>query len=208
MPWRYYDLSSVAANVLGVALFNISTYDQLDGVTRRCFFTYAAVLVVHALVLRQIAKSSAYERWRHPLTAFSRLAALAAMRRGLEGWTRPSQNCKADLFRYMFFRHGILAQIFLTFYFPLPGLYHQAVHVTTTAWFIKDNSSRVCSILLDGPSDPCDYRSWISSSFWLWTSRAGQSLAGVMYAHIDETRLESLDASGKCHVAMVWLQVR
>lgn len=208
MPWRSYDLSSVVANLIVTLWFNLSKYYDLNVHARHSFLTYTALLVLHALLLHQISKSTSYEKWRHPLTAITRLATIAVIRNGLEGWTMPSQNCTADLFRFILFRHGILTQIFMTLYFPLPGLYHQAVHMISTAWFIRGNSSRVCSILLDSPHDPCGYRPWLSGVFWPKVSRAGQTLAGLMFAHLDEDRLRSLDVFGQCQVSMVWLQVR
>lgn len=206
MPWRSYDRSSLVANAIASLGYNIPKYNGLDETTKRLFFAYITLLSVHAVILCRIAKSSAYDTWRNPLMAISRLAGTAVCLCALEGWTTPSQHCTADLARYVLFRHGILTQIFLTFYFPLPGLYHQAVHILTTIWAVR-NCSKVCSLLLNSPDDSCGYRTWLLSALWPKVCAVGQALAGILYAQIDPEPLRSLGAYGKCHVSMVWLQV-
>lgn len=205
VSWMPYAYGSLAIHTFFTLLYNISNFRQMDLIGRLCFFLYIAILAIYALLLLSIEKFG-QERYLYPLNAFARIATLLCLGVALPNWTVESGSCLPDFLRYLLLSTGVIALIFNTLFLPLPGWWQLPVHVTTTAIFVHWHSNRVCNIILDHPSNTCDYRQQFAA-VWPSILSVARTLSGLLYAYIDEEKLEKLDMYGQCQVSVVWIQV-
>lgn len=204
VSWMRHAFGSLATHVAFTLIYHIYNFRQHDRIGRLCFFLYTAILAIYAVILISLQKFG-QQQYLFALNACARIATLICAGVALPYWTVESGSCVPDFLRYLLLQTGVLALIFNTLLLPLPGCWQLPVHAITTAVMVNWNSSRVCSTILNHPS-PCQYREQFSA-VWPSMYSVARTLSGLLYAYIDEEKINQLDIHGQCQVSVVWIQV-